>query len=420
MKTLLKKTGKMGILGIALFLTGTLHAQNGDMISISGKIKDSKTKSDLYYAAVSVPNTAIATVSNSEGEFTLKFGKSLNVNELEFSHLGYKKKTIGLDKFTNRNVVVLLEPASITLDEITIRALNAQQIIMEAIRQIPANYGTTPMMMTGFYRETIKQRRDYISISEAVLDIYKAPYKQNSEHDRIKLFKARQGINVRKADTLGVKLQGGPNISLMLDIAKNPHILLCELQYDVFEFTIIDMVSVNNKPQYIIGFKQRNDIEEPLYQGQLYIDAQNYAITHAQFSLNLENKADAEKLFVRRKPMGVKFIPIATSYYVNFSESNGKYYFSYARNELNFMAIWKKRLFNTRYSITAEMAITDRDEKNVVRFNKSESFKNTEILAETATAFSDENFWGEHNTIKPEESIDEAIRKYGKRLRREK
>jgi hypothetical protein len=420
MKTSVTITGKICILGFMLLMAGALYSQNGDLVTISGKIKDAKTKSDLYFTTVSVPNSSIATVSNSEGEFTVKFSKALNVKELEFSHLGYQKKTIALEKFTNGNTLVLLEPASINLDEITIRGLNAKQIVQEAVRNIPINYRTKPMMMTGFYRETIKQRRDYISISEAVLDVYKASYKSNSEHDRIKLFKARQGINVRKADTLGVKLQGGPNISLMLDVAKNPHILLYELQYDLYEFTIIDMVSINNKPHYIVGFTQIDEIEDPLYQGQIYIDAENFAITHAQFNLNMENKADAEKLFVRRKPMGVKFIPMSTSYLVKFTENNGKYYLSYARNELNFKAIWKKRLFNTRYSITAELAITDRDEEKVVKFSKSDTFKTTDVLAEAVSAFTDENFWGEHNTIKPEESIEEAIRKYGKRLKRNK
>ncbi|PKP44219.1 MAG: hypothetical protein CVT95_11265 [Bacteroidetes bacterium HGW-Bacteroidetes-12] len=64
------------------------------------------------------------------------------------------------------------------------------------------------------------------------------------------------------------------------------------------------------------------------------------------------------------------------------------------------------------------MAITDRDLENTTRFPIRESFKSNEILAETVEAFNDKDFWGEHNYIKPEESIDEAIKRYGKRLKR--
>ncbi len=417
----MKTTSYQKKLQVTLFLLAfgiISFGQSADLITLNGKIIDAKTKALIYYATISVPGTNIATVSNSEGEFTIKFPKSLNLDEIEISHISYGVRKIPVSMFNGATTVVALEPTSITLKEVTVSGLSAKDIVKEAIARIPQNYPSQPIMMTGFYRESIKQRWNYISISEAVLDIYKTQYRQTGESDRIKLIKARQGINVKKADTLGVKFQGGPNISLMLDVAKYPHYLFYDLQLNYYDFFILDVISIDNQTQYVIAFKQLSDIIDPLYQGKLYIDAENFAITHAQFSLNLENPLRAEALFVRKKPLGVRVIPISTLYVVNYTRQEGKYYFSYARNELVFKTIWNRRLFNSKYHIVAELAITDRDEKNIVKFQKSETFRSTDILADAANAFSDNNFWGEENIIKPEEDIEKAIQHYGRKLKR--
>ena len=419
MKTLVKKIREMGLALLLMLFVAPSFAQNGNgYITVNGNLKDAKTKNDLFFAYVTIPSSHVGTVTNSEGNFTLKINPLLNASEVEFSHLGYKTKRVSVETLLQGNTEVLLEPASVPLDEVTVRPVDVNKLVSDAIAKIPHNYSEAPNMLTGFYRETIKQRRDYISISEAVLDIYKAPYKNISGMDRVKVFKGRKSTNVKKADTLAVKLQGGPSVSLLLDIAKNPDILFFEDFLDYYSFSLEDMVTIDNKINYVVGFAQKDGIEAPLYYGRLYIDTKNLAITNAQFSLNLENKDEAAKLFVLKKPRGVKFTPTSTSYYVNYTEHNGRYYLSYVRNELSFKANWNRRIFNTSYTVTAEMAVTDRDLNNATKFPYRETFKTNEILSETVAAFNDDDFWGEHNYIKPEESIEEAILKYGKRLKR--
>ncbi|MDD2196494.1 MAG: carboxypeptidase-like regulatory domain-containing protein [Bacteroidales bacterium] len=419
MKTLAKKIRVMGLASLLMLFLAPLFAQNSNgYITINGNLKDAKTKNALFFAYIAIPNSHVGTVSNSEGNFTLKISPLLNASEVEFSHLGYITKLVPVETLMQGNTEVLLEPASIPLDEVTIRPIEVEKLVADAIAKIPYNYSDNPNMLTGFYRETIKQRRDYISISEAVLDIYKAPYKNFSGADRIKIFKGRKSTNVKKADTLAVKLQGGPRVSLLLDIAKNPDILFFEDYINYYNFTLEDMVTIDKKINYVIGFAQKEQIKEPLYYGRLYIDTKNLAITNAQFSLNLDDKDEAAKLFVLRKPRGVKFTPTSTSYHVNYIEHNGRYYLNYVRNELSFKANWNRRIFNTNYTVVAEMAITDRDLSNTNKFPYRETFKASDILAESVEAFNDDDFWGEFNYIKPEESINEAIKKYGKRLKR--
>lgn len=419
MKTLIVNISKMSIVLMLMLILTPVMGQNGNnYITVSGNLKDAKTKQSLFFAYVTVPGTHVGTVTNSEGDFTLKISNTLNAKEVEFTHLGYKAKRVAINSLMGDDVEVTLESASVPLDEITVRPTDANKLIADALAKVQFNYSDKPNMLTGFYRETIKQRRDYISISEAVVDIYKASYKSLGSTDRVKIFKGRKSTNVKKADTLAVKLQGGPSVSLLLDLAKNPDILFFDDYEDYYEFNLEDVVTIDNKINYVISFAQKKHINIPLYYGRIYIDTKNLAFTNLQFSLNLENKDEAARLFVMRKPRGVKFVPTSTSYFVTFSENNGVYYLNYARNELSFKANWNRRIFSTNYTVTAELAITDRDLENVNRFPFKESFKTNEILAETVAAFNDEDFWGEHNYIKPEESIQEAIKRYGKRLKR--
>ena len=419
MKTLASNLRKLSIVTLLMLVLSPIMAQNGNnYITVTGNLSDSKTKQSLFFAYVTIPDTHIGTVTNSEGNFTLKINNSLNAKEVEFSHIGYKPKRVSISSLMNGNANVTLDPSSVSLDEVTIRPLDASKIVSEALQKVQYNYSDKANMFTGFYRETVKQRREYISISEAVLDIYKAPYKGFVGPDRVKVYKARKSANVKKADTLAVKLQGGPSVSLLLDIAKNPDLVIIDQNYDLYDYTLEDIVLIDNKLNYVISFVQKSHIKVPLYYGRLYIDTKNLAFTNAQFSLNLDDKEEAGKLFVLRKPRGVKFTPTSTSYYVTYTEHEGRYYLSYVRNELSFKANWNRRIFSTNYTVTAELAITDRDLENANRFQLKETFKTTDVLSDAAVAFNDTDFWGEHNFIQPEESIEDAIKKYGRRLKR--
>ena len=65
-----------------------------------------------------------------------------------------------------------------------------------------------------------------------------------------------------------------------------------------------------------------------------------------------------------------------------------------------------------------EMAITDRDTEHVEKFPYKVSVKYSDFLADQVEVFEDDDFWGEYNVIKPDESIEVAIKKLNKKLKR--
>jgi len=386
-------------------------------VTVTGQLKDAKTGEKIIYATITVPNTGIGTVSNSDGEFILKINKEIDAEYFEVSHLSYATTTFKVSESIGKNKTFYLEPQLIMLKEISVVPKDARGIVETALRNIKKNYSETPNMMTGFYRESIRQRRDYLSISEAVVDIYKAPY-SNMQEDQVKIYKGRKGTNVKKADTLMVQLQGGPNVSMLLDIVKNTDLSIALDNLDNYTFEFGSMVNIDNKLNWVIHFSPNVIREEPLYFGKLYISQDNMAISRAEFSLDLNDEAKASRVFVQKKPMGLIFMPTSTSYLVTYKEQNGKYYLNYVRVDLKFQCDWKKRLFKNYYTVMSEVAITDRREENVVKFAKQEVFRQNMVFAEKVEAFADADFWGEYNIIEPEDSIESAIKKLSKSMKK--
>ena len=93
-----------------------------------------------------------------------------------------------------------LTPYANLLSEILVRARDPRSIVEEALRKIPANYSPQSNMLTGFYRELAQKGRRYINISEAVIDIYKTPYNETAEHDRVQIYRGRRLLSQKQSE----------------------------------------------------------------------------------------------------------------------------------------------------------------------------------------------------------------------------
>jgi len=375
-----------------------------------GKIKNKETGDALIFANISVNGSNVATVSNSDGEFLLKVAKNSTSKTITVSHIGFKNKEVAILSLKPKKNILELESAIVPLGQINIYPHDPLFLVRSILHKVAENYTLDPNMMKGFYRETIKKNRSYVALSEAVVNINKAGYRQMRD-DQVQIYRGRKSQDVKKMDTLLFKLQGGPNTTLLLDIIKNPYNLLSGDFIENYDYTFKNITKLNDKIHYVIEFKQKDGIDLPLYYGLFYIDANNLALSSAKFSLNMENESEVSRMFIRKKPSGVKVTPLSADYIVNYQEKNGKWYFTYARGEIKFKCNWKRKLFNSKFSVMTEMAITDRNDSGSERFKGKDRFKRHYVMADKIGSFSDKNFWGESNTIEPDQSIESAIRK---------
>ena len=415
------------ILFLFFLLTATLGliAQEDDSVNsvefseYSGIVVDGKTGDPLVFASITISGTNISTISNTDGEFLLKVPKSELGAKINVSFLGYMHKTIAIANLkTVKNRIELIATAT-QLSEINVKLpTNARELVMNTLRKKGDNNLNESTLMTAFYRETIKKRRRNVSLAEAIVNVYKMPY-TSMKKDQIKLYKARKSTDYTKLDTLALKLQGGPFNALYIDLMKYPEYLFTDDVIDLYNFSFGASTTINERPVYVVVFKQREDISEPLYYGKLYIDSETLALTSAVYNLNVQNKDLSSRLFVKKKPKGVKVYPTEATYRVDYREKNGKWYYGYSNAQLTFKINRKGKLFNTIYSLSSEMAITDWELNTT-----NESLKNKEkirpsiVISDEATGFSDPEFWGAYNVIEPEKSIESAIDKIKKHLKK--
>ncbi len=390
-----------------------------DLVTIKGKVIDSETRAPLVFATVAVKESNVAIVTNIDGEFTLKVGNLSTSKTIVVSFVGYKNKTVPISdlKDNGSKNIIALEAAPIPIKEIIVKPLDPQSIVQKAIENIGKNYESVPNLMTAFYRETIRKNRTYVSLGEAVLEIFKAPYDNDLRFDQTRIYKGRKGTDVEKMDTVLFKLEGGPVSVLDLDIVKNTESILTKDAMQNYNYRLSGVVEIDNKPHYVIDFIQKPSVEMPLFMGSLYIEMDSYAITEAEFGFNLSNTEAAQSIFIKKKPLGMKVTPVIATYRTKYREQDGKWHFEYSRAEVKFKCDWKKRLFNTYYTTMSEIAITDRTDKEVIKFAGKDRIKTSDVFSDKVSDFTDKAFWGDYNVIEPDQSIETAIRRLSRRLK---
>ena len=377
-----------------------------------GTILDSKTKNELTFASITVSGSNISTISNSEGNFLIKMPIDRQDANLVISFLGYKDKVISIKELKQEKNLLYLEPINVLLREVVVNAMDANKIFSNVLNNRSKNYGDSSILMVGFYRESIKKRRTYVSVLESIVDIQKMPFSSDVQ-DQVNILKGRKNADYTKLDTVNFKLEGGLFSALSIDLIKDPSSIFSQNVFELYNFHFEDITQINDKQVLIISFKQKLSIEDPdpLFSGKLFIDAKSFAIISATFQLNVENRVKAGLIFTRKKPNGVVIYPTEVSYQVDYRQQNNKWIFSYSRGDITFKINWKKWIFNTTYNTTFELVNTNwknQDSKAQINTQKLSPYV---IMSDKFPNYADVDFWGEYNIIEPEKSIESAIKK---------
>ncbi len=394
--------------------------QDESILILKGRVVGSDTNQPLVNASIMVEEINISSVTNQDGFFSIRVPSSSHDAKLELRHLGYQNKTIPVTTLIdNPNSLIVMTPSPIQLGEVLVVSGDGRNLVRDALMRIPQNYATDPNMMISFYRESVEKGNNYISLVEAVLDVYKASYRSYS-NDQARIYIGRKATDITPRDTVLLKFQGGISDALLLDIAKNPEVVF-GTEGDEYTFHIEGLININNKPHYIIDFKPNPGIDEILFRGTIYLDATTLAFARMVFHMNVEDRKDAAGIFIRRKPAKMRVEVTGADYVVNYSESDGKWYFNYSSTEVSFRVRWTNRffgLFATNYTIRSEMAVTDKYNDNVVKFARNERIRSTDVIAEKVEHFLDPNFWGSYNVIEPDQEITDAIKRLSGKLKR--
>jgi len=397
--------------------TTQLNADSSIFITCKGLVFDETSGMPLSYASVLVEGTNLASVTNSEGEFMLKVPQHFISHTILVTYIGFQNVRIKVAAFTGEVRRIPMKIAEFGLSEVKIVFKDAVELMKNVFDLKKENYVTEPTLMTAFYRETIKLRKSYVSLLEAVVDVYKYPVSSDRD-DLASIYKVRKKTDYNKLDTLVLKLAGGPYNTLCLDVMKNLDYTFTHLVFNNFDFKSVPTTMVDNHPVYVVEFKQKPHITEPLFYGKLYVDAINLAMFSASYDLNLKDVEAASALYILSKPETADVEVTKAHYQVSYVLRDGKWYMSYGRAEMNFKVDWKGKLFNSTYEAVFEMAVTDWQPDTGGKWARTHfRLKPDAVVADEAEGFSDPEFWGSENIIEPDKSIETAISKIRSKLK---
>ena len=381
----------------AMFLALSAAGQETGVITLHGHVLDSSNSESLFFTSVSLSGSKISNVSNADGVFSLKIPEDTPADaKIVISHLGFLTRNLTVAEFAGstqeKPLVILLAPMTIQLDPARISAMDGQAIFRAAFYKIRDNYPTERVGMTAFYREMIRKGG---------------------------IYKGRGSLNYDSSDTLLIKLQGGINTALNIDMVKNPFVgLSIDEMMTMYSFELTGTAIYDGRSFYAVSFTPLNREDGILFKGTVYIETESMAIGRVEFSLDFEGRAeDAARIFIVKRSQGMRFTVNRADYVVSYRCVDDKWYYDYCRVDLGFNARKLHSLFRSNFTVTAEMAVTDHKEGGIA-IDPADRVKFKDILSDQVSAFADDNFWEDYNIIEPDQSIDVVIRRIVRQLNR--
>ena len=382
---------------------------------ITGKIIDNETSEPLPFATIALKNKGKGTVTNNNGNFGMKITTDQYNDTLSFSYLGYLGREIPVKKAFGNNLTISMRKEFISIPEIIIRNQNPLEIVLKTVKAISHNYGDTPVLMTGFYREGVLKKSELQTYSEAILQIYKSAYSGTLYADQIKVFKSRKIENTNRSDTLAIRLKAGLSTCLDLDGAKNIFDFLNRESMSDYSYRMTDIVTYDDESAYAIEFEQHENVELPLFKGTIYINTVDYGILNAEFEINPKMISKMKDSFISTSTHGFDTWPVSVKYSVSYRKMNNRYFLNHVRGDLIFSSNQKKKLFHTQFKVFFELAITEMQLNNVTRFDREELAPVHSIFSETIKSY-DPLFWGNQDFLRPEDNLLRALRNMNVKL----
>lgn len=378
--------------------------------TMEGTLLDHLSGDPIIYGSISVSGNSYGTISNQNGEFKLILPDSLLQSTIKFSHIGYITREIEASLLSGRHIVFYMDQKVIPLQEVVVRAVDPLRTIGEMMDKRRQNYSLEPVYITAFYREGVEYKKN-VTLSEAVLKIYKTGFLSSVGSEQVKLLKMRRMTNNDDKDAFVAKIKSSVNSSQLLDLVKNPTDFLLQESQPQYSFAHTDITTIDDRRVYVFSFEQHNRIVEPLFRGELYIDADNYALIKARFEVHPDYVRKTKDMLVLKSSHNLDVIPEKVVYEVEYKLVNNIYYINHIRGDLDFKVRKKNRMFSSNLHMWLEMVNCKIDTLDVKRFPNDERISTHNIFAETRFSY-DKDFWGNFNVILPEEKLKEIIQKY--------
>lgn len=414
LKGLLFWTLVMGVWGVE-YAFGQSTDEAPGYTEYRGKVVDANTNNTLEKVQITLNQTNIGSITNSEGEFLLKVPKAEKEQEIRLTKVGYNQKFVRLSVLGENSTIIALTPSEELLDQVELyESVNPRRLVEEALKK-PDEKGR---YLTGFYREGVTRGTGRnVLLAEAVIEIDQKK-SMGGKHGRIELYKSRKNTDYQILDTTAVKLKGGPYNPLYSNVVRYPEFLFYgQGKLDNFSFHFEDPTTLSGRYVFVVHFEDNNK-REPWTFGRIYIDAKTNALLRIEYQLNVDNQRQAERMLVAKKPRDFSVTPLEVGYEANYLLTQESSYFNYGSFFIKLRVKKKGRLFNRRFSVKSELLITDRKDVSAFPEKDLTRIRPSSIISDDIQGFGEPDFWGENNIIEPERSLERTFNSIWRRYQR--
>lgn len=376
-----------------------------ELITLSGILKDEKSHQAIPYANISIRGSMLGTISNNNGFFQLKFPSGFQDSTLQISCLGYYTHTVSPSDF-KKDTIIYMSLANISLQEVVVRSVATNYIVAQSKGTLDKNYRKSPYGYQAFYRELAMKRGKYVSYNEALFEGFSP--KGSISRDNLILRKGRQFTHNEYRDTIQLKLKGGTEAALQLDIANFKPDFLEHNSESYYHYRLNDLVMWHDEMVYVINFTPRQYNSKAIFMGELYISFTDFSLLGASFSYTKQHLKEMKDALIVKKGRKTKVQPTKYNYHVEYQKLNGKYHINYVKGDITLKAKSKNQLLYLEFNTVFEMTLTAIDTTAYSKPKRLKPYRTSSVFSEQIK-FSTEEFWHYDNFIVPEDEIMKAF-----------
>jgi len=451
---------------ISLLLTISISLFSQEMITLEGKVIDKNSKEPLAFSYVTLEDVALGTVTNGDGEFLVNIPKRYEDSRIVFTYVGYMRASYSIEELQKLNPLLIeLKRDVEQIGEVVIKPekkITAKQLMKRVIKNIEKNYAQAPVILDGYYRETVAENGAFITYADAATQIHYAPYQEKSYHwkdyrmdaqrsistlnfgnmyngrslhrghfhsqtiskDQAKVIDCRSSNNLTKTNMIA-NVQAGPMGIFSKDYLKYKAAFFGNKKFKKFNYELGEVLMEGEGYVYVLSFQTvltkefMEELEEkgkfrPFYkatrykvlEGKIYVDKETFAVLKYESSVPPEFK----KYFCSYTTMNYKHFDYKLS--VDYQKIGDKYHLKSLRHEDEF--ILKDTVTNntTPYYSVSQFWVDDVRTDSVKMFDITEVFANlnSNELFDLPLEYN-KDFWENYTSHYPIAVIPDSIRK---------
>lgn len=416
------------IVPILILLAATTgRCQDAAVIKVHGFVRNVATGEPIPYATIRLTGRAITTMTNEKGRFTFKMPAEGKEDSLSVTHIGFTPLILPVKIADTGTWTILMSESSSQLIAVEVKPPNPLELIRKAIDKIPQNYPDTPFLLTGFYRLDGTKDARIVDLSEAVFHIYTDGYAGKGRQFQLvksRLDKDLTAFNGSDQVNVGYK----PNGIMAFDFERNLNAweLFSKDAPKEYYFKYKGIVNYNGRDAFLITFEERPDIKKALYDGRIYIDADDLAFLELDQRINsrgvkyYDEWSRFEHLMFTMFHTSIRLLSDTTS--ITYRKYGSKYYLNHGTKTTSyFIAGGDRHFLLNPLSVRTNYLITGIDTVDVKPIAGDETLKihssiegRSKILNDTRDSpdrsDTTDQFWANYNLIEAEYDVDSAIR----------